>query len=147
MPDQAIRRFELARAALRVTLAALYCLAGLWHLSSPGDFVPIVPAWAPAPTAIVLFTGWCELLGAAGLTIPRLRRFAGVMLALYAVCVFPANVHQALDHIPFRGHPVGWAFSGPRFALQPILVWWPLFCTGLISWPFRGPEPRPDRRG
>jgi uncharacterized membrane protein len=129
--------FEPVRTGLRLLLAALYCLAGVWHLTIPGDFVPIVPAWVPAPHAMVIFTGWCELLGATGLLIPRLRKFAGVMLAIYAVCVFPANIRQAFDHIPFRGHAVGWDFNGPRFAFQPVLVWWSLFCAGAINWPFR----------
>jgi uncharacterized membrane protein len=139
--------FEFVRAGLRLLLAAIYYLVGVWHLTVPGDFVPIVPTWAPAPHALVIFTGWCELLGATGLLIPRLRRFAGVMLAIYAVCVFPANIRQAFDHIPFRGHPVGWDFNGPRFAFEPVLIWWPLFCAGVIDWPFRrrrDPSPAPQ---
>lgn len=131
------RSFELVRTGLRVLLAVFYYLAGVWHLTIPGDFEAIVPTWAPPPHALVIFTGWCELLGATGLLIPKVRKFAGVMLAIYAVCVFPANIRQAFDHIPFRGHAVGWDFSGPRLALQPVLVWWPLFCAGVITWPFR----------
>jgi len=138
------RSFEFVRTGLRFLLAALYYLVGVWHLTVPSDFVAIVPPWAPAPHALVIFTGWCELLGATGLLIPKLRKFAGVMLATYAVCVFPANIRQAFDHIPFHGHAVGWDFSAPRLALQPVLVWWPLFCAGVINWPFRSRrDPRP----
>jgi len=135
------RRFELGRTGLRLVLAACYYLAGVLHLTVSSDFVAIMPPWVPAPHAMVIFTGWCELLGATGLLIPKLRKFAGVMLAIYAVCVFPANIRQAFDHIPFHGHVLGWGVSGPRLALQPFLVWWPLFCAGVVNWPFRGPRP------
>ena len=143
MPETAGSRLAVARAVLRLILAAFYYAAGVWHLTIPSDFVAIMPPWVPATGAVVMFTGWCELLGATGLLIPRLRRFAGVMLAIYAVCVFPANIRQALDHIPFRGHVAGWSYNGPRLALQPILVWWALFAGGAVTWPFRRPSPQP----
>jgi uncharacterized membrane protein len=130
------RKFELARTALRFTMVGLYYLAGVLHLTIPGEFVTIMPTWVPAPHAMVIFTGWCELLGATGLLVPKVRKFTGVMLAIYAICVFPANIHQAIAHIPLHGHVVGWGFSGPRLALQPVLVWWSLFCAGVVNWPF-----------
>ena len=44
----------------------------------------------------VLITGVCEIARAFGLVTRSLRWWAGVMLVLYAVCVFPANVKHAL---------------------------------------------------
>ena len=41
------RSFELVRTALCVLLAALYYMAGAWHLTAPSDFEAIVPTWAP----------------------------------------------------------------------------------------------------
>ncbi len=137
MADILSRRRERARTALLVIMAASYYLAGILHFRMTDDFVAIVPTWVPAPRFMVLLTGWCELMGATGLLIPRLRKCAGILLAIYAVCVFPANIHMAFEHIPFHGHAVGWGFNGPRLALQPILVWWTLFCAGIIDWPFR----------
>lgn len=130
------RRSELTRSALRFIMVGFYFLAGVLHLTIPDDFVTIMPTWVPAPHAMVIFTGWCELLGATGLLVQKVRKFTGVMLAIYAVCVFPANIHQAIAHIPLHDHVVGWGYSGPRLALQPFLVWWALFCAGVINWPF-----------
>jgi uncharacterized membrane protein len=76
------------------------------------------------------------------LAIPRLRRLAGIMLALYAVCVFPANVKHALDGIHLPPAPDSWWYHGPRLAFQPVLVWWALFCAGVIDWPFRARRDR-----
>jgi len=90
----------------------------------------------PLPRETVLVTGLCEIAGSVALMTPRLRRLAGVMLALYAVCVFPANIRHALDGIHVPPLPDSWWYHGPRLALQPVLVWWPLFCASVIDWPF-----------
>jgi uncharacterized membrane protein len=91
----------------------------------------------PWPAQIIRFTGLCELLGAAGLLIPRLRKFAGLMLALYALCVFPANIKQAF----WMGgaHPSAWRwlYHGPRMVAQPLIIWWSLWASGVTDWPFR----------
>ena len=92
----------------------------------------------PAPRETVLFTGLCEAAGSIALLFRRTAPLAGAMLALYAVCVFPANVKHAVagTHIP--GLPDSWWYHGPRLTFQPVFVWWALFCVGLIDWPVRG---------
>ena len=117
-------------------LALAYLVVGVFHLRATDGFAAIVPGWVPMPHAVVIATGCCELLGALALLTRRLRRLAGIMLALYAVCVFPANVNQAINHIPIDGVVLGWGYHAPRFAFQPVLVWWALFCGSVIDWPF-----------
>ena len=128
---------ERLRTGLRWTLAAVYLVAGIFHLRNTATFVRIVPDWVPWPTQTVIATGVCELLGAAALISVRLRRLAGIMLALYAVCVYPANIKHAFDHVAIDGRRLSWAYHAPRLAFQPVLVWWALFCGGVIDWPFR----------
>lgn len=81
-------------------------------------------------------TGVCELAGAAALLTRRFRAFAGVMLALYAVCVFPANLKHAFYNVDVPGLPSSWLYHAPRLALQPVLVWWALFAARVVDWPF-----------
>ena len=126
-----------ARSVGRVVLAALYGAAGVFHLATPGPFLLITPAWVPMPRMVIVATGMCELAGAAGLLTRRLRFAAGVGLALYAVCVYPANVKHALDGLPAGEVQLGWWYHGPRLLLQPVLVWWALFAGGVVDWPFR----------
>ncbi len=121
----------------RWVLAACYLLAGVAHLSSPGPFLLITPGWVPFPRQVIAATGLCELAGAAGLLTRRLRRAAGIGLALYAVCVFPANIKHALVGLPAGQVQLGWWYHGPRLALQPVLVWWALFAGEVVDWPFR----------
>jgi uncharacterized membrane protein len=128
---------DKTRTVMRWIMAAFYLVAGIGHVLRPNVFLPIVPDWVPLPRETILVTGICEIAGAVALFIPRLRRLAGVMLALYAICVWPANIKHAVDGISLPPIPNSWWYHGPRLALQPVLVWWALFCAGVIDWPSR----------
>lgn len=116
----------MIRIALRWLLAAVYLLAGVIHLVNPAPFLTITPSWVPAPEAVVLLTGVAEILGAIGLVQPwalPLRRAAGWGLALYALCVWPANInHFALDMARADGG-LGLGYHVPRMFAQPVIIW------------------------
>jgi uncharacterized membrane protein len=131
---------DRARTVLRWLLAAIYLAAGVGHLWAPDTFLLIVPGWVPAPRAVILVTGVCEIAGALVLLTQRWRFLAGIALALYAVAVFPANIKHALDHVSLPSIPDSWWYHAPRLAFQPVFVWWALFCAGVIDWPMRGRE-------
>jgi uncharacterized membrane protein len=122
---------------MRWIMAGFYLLAGILHLTSPGAFLPITPDWVPFPREVVLITGICEIAGGIALLAKRLQWIAGVMLALYAVCVFPANLKHAVEGVHLPPVPDSWWYHGPRLAFQPVLVWWALFSAGVIDWPAR----------
>ncbi len=126
-----------ARFIMRCFMSAFYLAAGILHLKSPQGFVMIVPSFVPWPETVVWLTGVAEIAGAIGLFVPPLRYAAGVGLALYAVCVFPANINHALNMIDVGGLPNSWWYHGPRFLLQPVLIWWALYCSRVINWPFK----------
>lgn len=77
------------------------------------------------------------MLGAAGLVqgwSPGLRRAAGLGLALYALCVWPANFqHMALDMARDDGG-LGLGYHLPRLAFQPVLIWLALWTGEVTSW-------------
>jgi uncharacterized membrane protein len=122
---------------MRWAMAAFYAAAGVLHLHSPDGFLAIMPDWVPFPREVVLATGACEIAGAAALLTQRLRWLAGLMLALYAIAVFPANIKHAFENVPIAGVTLSWWYHAPRLALQPLLVWWALFCSGVIHRPWR----------
>jgi len=126
-----------ARRMARWLLALAYLVAGIAHIRSPAGFIAITPQWVPFPAQVILLTGLAEIAGAAGLMIPRLRRAAGIGLALYALCVWPANIHHAIDDIALGGVHLSWWYHGPRLALQPVIIWWALWASGVTDWPFR----------
>lgn len=132
------------RRIARIALALAYAAAGLAHLAAPQGFLAIMPPWVPMPAAMVLWTGIAELCGAAALAqswSPRLRRAGASGLAVYAVCVFPANVHHfALDMARPDGG-LGLYYHAPRMIAQPVIVWWALWAGGVTDWPLRRPKP------
>jgi uncharacterized membrane protein len=126
------------RAVMRWVLAAFYVAAGIAHLAVPEKLLLIMPGWVPFPTQVIMFTGVFELAASAALlTRTPLRWWAGVTMALYALCVWPANFKHAIDGIemPYIGN--SWWYHGPRLALQPVIIWWALYCGGVIDWPWR----------
>jgi uncharacterized membrane protein len=126
MPVTTTRRANLARA----TIAPLYLLAGLVHLMRPDVFLKVMPPAIPHPSIVIALTGAAEIAGAVGLFVPRTRAIAGVALALYAVCVYPANILHAVHDLS-TGTGLGWAYHYPRLFAQPFLCWWALAAGGL----------------
>jgi uncharacterized membrane protein len=110
---------------LRIVLAAIMMGIGLLHFLLPAPFVSIVPAWLPAPAALVAISGFFEMLGGAGLLIPRVRRPASYGLVLLYLAVFPANINMALHPELGRGLPE-WALWA-RLPLQVVFVAWALW--------------------
>jgi uncharacterized membrane protein len=116
----------MTRAILRWLLAAFYFAAGVIHLIKPAPFLTITPDWVPAPEAVVLLTGVAEILGAIGLVQPfsaRLRQAAGWGLALYALCVWPANINHLLMDMGRADGGLGLAYHVPRMFAQPVIIW------------------------
>ncbi|TRD11873.1 hypothetical protein FGU71_08410 [Erythrobacter insulae] len=126
----------MIKTILRVILALFYGYAGYAHLVRPEPFLTITPGWVPFPEAVVLWTGVAEIAGAVGLLQPfskQLRQAAGIGLALYALCVWPANInHFAMDMARADGG-LGLGYHIPRMIAQPILIWLALWTGGVVG--------------
>ena len=138
----------MSRAIVRWALAALYLVAAYFHLATPAPFVAITPGFVPYPEQVVFWTGMAEAAGAFALVQPyghRLRQAGAIGLALYALCVWPANFNHALIDLAGSGSEGGGGSGGglgpayhlPRLAFQPVLIWAPLWAADLVRWPFR----------
>ena len=128
----------MIRTAARWLLGVFYAAAGYFHLALPEPFLRIMPHWVPAQSAVVIGTGVAELLGAAGLVqpwSPGLRRAAGVGLALYALCVWPANFHHMALDVANSGRGLSLAYHIPRLLAQPLIIWVALWAGEVTSWP------------
>ena len=128
----------MARIITRWFLVAAYLAAGVLHIAVPAPFLGIMPRFVPLPETVVLWTGVAEILGAIGLAqgaSPGLRRAAAIGLALYALCVWPANIQHLVNDLG-SGTGLGLAYHAPRMVAQPIIIWAALWASHAIDWPF-----------
>jgi uncharacterized membrane protein len=105
-PD--LERSEKRRSITRIVMAVAMMAVGVLHFVRPDFFVSIVPRALPNPLLLVQVSGFFEVLGGAGLLVPRVRRAAGIGLVALYVCVFPANINMAL-HPELGGAVPVWA--------------------------------------
>lgn len=125
------------RAACRILLAVAMVAVGVLHFVRPSGFVKIVPPWLPAPLALVLISGFFEVLGGVGLLVKRVQRAAAWGLVALYVAVFPANIHMAVNAVQPDGVDLpAWA-AWARLPFQIVFVAWAI-------WLARDPRPRRD---
>jgi len=122
---------------MRWLLAALHIAAGIAHLAAPEQLLLITPSWVPFAPLVIFLTGLFEFASSIALLTKPLRYWAGVAMATYAVCVWPANFKHALYGIDLAYISSSWLYHGPRLLFQPVIVWWALFSAKVIDWPLR----------
>ncbi|ANU07279.1 DoxX family protein [Paraurantiacibacter namhicola] len=127
-------------------LAVFYAIAGYLHIAAPENFLRITPEWVPYAPLVVTLTGWAEIAGAIALLQPfslRLRQAGGIGLAVYALCVWPANInHMLMDMAAMAAGEApsvaaGMAYHVPRMFAQPMVIWLALWSANAVDWPFR----------
>jgi uncharacterized membrane protein len=115
------------RDAARIAMALALIVAGAAHLVMPTPFVQHLPTWVPQRHALIYLTGLIEIAGGLGLLGPgRWRRPVAVLIALYLVAVFPANVYVAVADVAVDGQPGGW-YPWLRLPFQALFVLWVLW--------------------
>ena len=127
------------RTVLRWFLVLAYFAAGVFHLAKPAPFLGITPHWVPQAPLVIALTGAAEIAGALALaqgwSLP-LRRLAGWALALYALCVWPANFNHFLIDSARPDGGLGLGYHIPRLLAQPLIIWAAAWASGATDWPF-----------
>ena len=134
------RRFEGLRRA-RVGPSLFFAFTAVGHFVRTEEMAAMLPPSVPYRVGLIYVTGVFELLGAAGVWVPRLRRLTGICLIVMLLCVLPANVYAALNRVAFGGHEAGPAYLLVRVPFQLLVAWWVYFAAVR-------PSPRaPERSG
>jgi uncharacterized membrane protein len=127
-----VRPDSRGRLIGRAVIGVFYLAAGIIHLARPAPFLAITPDWVPWPEAVVALTGAAEIAGALGMWLRPTQRAAAIALALYAICVWPANFnHMLLDD------GANMAYHAIRLPLQIPLIWLTLWAGEVLDWPMR----------
>lgn len=114
------------KAIARVLLAVLMMGIGAAHFANPRSFLQIMPGFIPTSLhlPLVQVSGAFEILGGAGILVPKVRALAGWGLVALYLAVFPANINMAVNRLPMGDAvwPV-WALWA-RLPLQLVLIAW-----------------------
>ena len=101
-----------------------FFIGGIAHFVATDLEATIVPPYIPWPVAAVLVSGVFELLGAAGILVPSLRRAAGIGLFLLTLAVTPAHIYMLqqpeLFNVPLWAL---WLRLPVQVALLALIVW------------------------
>ena len=104
-------------------------VVGALHFTNPDPFVRIVPDYLPYHLELVYISGFFEMLGGAGLLIPRVSRAAAWILVVLYIAVFPANINQAVNNIAVEALPHDPPLIWLRLPFQALLVAWAWWFT------------------
>lgn len=105
-------------------LSALFIFAGAMHFVIPRGYAAIMPPWVPFPMEMVYLSGVLEILGGAGILLPKLQRLAGLGLIALLIAVFPANIQMLSNGIAAHASSLYIALLFLRLPLQPLLIVW-----------------------
>jgi uncharacterized membrane protein len=106
-----------------LALAALLVIAGILHFVSPESFESIVPRLLPGSGRFWTYvSGVAEIVIGIGVAVPATRRVAALCAAILFVCVFPANIQNAVDASSRATSE--FVITLLRLPLQIPLVWW-----------------------
>lgn len=101
-----------------------FFIGGIAHFVATDLEATIVPPYIPWPVAAVLVSGVFELLGAAGILVPSLRKVAGIGLFLLTLAVTPAHIYMLqqpeLFNVPLWAL---WLRLPVQVALLALIVW------------------------
>ncbi len=87
--------FDSWLASTRFALAVTFLFTSSAHFNkSRHDLARMMPGIFPNPVGFVYFTGICEVLGAVGIVVPRVRSLAGLCLIIFLLAILPATSKQ-----------------------------------------------------
>jgi uncharacterized membrane protein len=117
------QRISLAIAAI------LFIAAGSLHFIKPAPYLRIMPPYIPWHVFMVQASGVLEILGGLGLLAAKTRRAAAWGLAALLIAIFPANIYMATNPLEAGAASIAPVIRWGRLPLQPLLIWWVLWCT------------------
>ena len=126
-------KIALLQNILSVVLGIFFINVGIAHFQDPTWFEPIVPAILGNPTFWVLLTGGMEIGLGLGLIIPKTRRFSGMLMALFLVVIYSANLNMWINDVPLEGRTFATIWHILRLIGQILMILIALWVGGWIK--------------
>lgn len=111
----------------RVAMAAMLVFTGISHFVFTAGMAMMIPPFLPFRTELVYLTGILEVAASVGLLLPRWRVLTGWLLIVFFICILPANVYAAMQHINIQAATLdgnGLDYLWFRVPLQVLFIAW-----------------------
>ena len=126
-------KIALLQNILSVVLGIFFINVGIAHFLDSTWFEPIVPAILGDPTFWVLLTGGMEIGLGLGLIIPKTRRLSGMLMALFLVAIYSANLNMWVNDVPLEGKTFATIWHILRLIGQILMILIALWVGGWIK--------------
>lgn len=109
-------------------MAIFIIFTGLAHFKFQKGMAMMIPDFIPGKLFWVYFTGIIEIAAGIGLMIPSIRELTAVLLLIFYVLVFIANIQSSKKKInifkgDYTGPGMGYLYK-ERIPMQVILIAW-----------------------
>ena len=118
---------------LSTILGIFFINVGVGHFIEPEWFEPIVPAILGDPTFWVLLTGAMEIVLGIGIIIPQTRKYSGLLMTLFLIAVYWANLNMWVNDVPLEGKTFATIWHILRLLAQFAMIIVALWVGGWIS--------------
>ena len=122
----------LAKVTLSTLLGLFFVNVGIAHFTDTEWFEPIVPVVLGDPTFWVLITGIMEIILGFGLIIPLTRRYSSLLMVLFLVAVYWANLNMWVNDIPLNDNTFAPVWHVVRLLGQVIMIVTALWVGGWL---------------
>jgi uncharacterized membrane protein len=123
----------LLKNTLSILLGIFFINVGIAHFQDPKWFEPIVPAILGYPTFWVLVTGGMEIGLGLGLIIPRTRKYSGLLMALFLLVIYSANLNMWINDVPLEGRTFAAIWHILRLMGQVLMIVTALWVGGWMK--------------
>lgn len=112
-------------------MALFMVFVGMSHFKFQKGMAMMIPDFFPAKMFLVYFTGVLEILAGVGLMIPSIRELTAVLLIIFFIVIFIANIKSSRENInifkaDYSGPGMNYLFR-ERLPMQLILIAWTWF--------------------
>ncbi|ATN05683.1 hypothetical protein CRN76_09855 [Chryseobacterium indologenes] len=109
-------------------MAVFIIFTGLSHFKFQKGMAMMIPDFIPGKMFWVYFTGFLEIAAGIGLMVPSLREMTAILLIVFYVLVFIANINSSRKNInifkaDYTGPGMSYLYK-QRIPMQIILIAW-----------------------
>tara|TARA_A100001035_G_C27454127_1_gene351589 strand:- start:27 stop:437 length:411 start_codon:yes stop_codon:yes gene_type:complete len=118
---------------LSLILGIFFINVGIGHFVEPEWFEPIVPDILGDPTFWILITGAMEVALGVGLIVPQTRKYSSILMVLFLVAIYWANLNMWINDIPLDGKTFATIWHVIRLLAQVLMILIALWVGGWLQ--------------